>query len=63
MEAERVHAMAVAVNLAVWAPKNLGKLLPSARPGSPATEDDYDETGLAESAASFGFYFYEVKLE
>lgn len=61
MEAERVHALAVAVNIAVWEPKKLNMLLPAARPGRAQSEDDYDETGLAESLAFFGFY--EVKSE
>lgn len=53
----------VAVRVAVWGkPEDLDRLRPRPnRHGAPPTEDDYDETGLAEELASFGFY--EVKPE
>lgn len=46
--------MASAVRIAIWGkPEDMRALQPGGR--RPLTEDDFDETGLAEELASFGF--------
>lgn len=49
--------MAQTVRIAVWGkPEDMNTLRPQRRrDAEPITEDDYDETGLAEEMASFGF--------
>jgi hypothetical protein len=54
VEAEDRFAMVSAVRIAVWGkPEDIRALRPGARSASGKIE--YDETGLAEELASFGF--------
>jgi hypothetical protein len=58
VEAEDRFAMATAVRVAVWGkPEDMRSLRPVPRraDGSPDTDIEYDEDGLAEELASLGF--------